>query len=152
MVGKVDWFAAGLPGEGKATTMTRIGDLVVRDVPTCALDEKVGEVRDRLGPDDVCLVVNDHRTVLGVVDGEDLQADDDRAVSEVMQEGPSTIRPNVPALVLAPHLEGGAFPWGVVTTPEGELVGILRGSDLESWAVDEGEEQIAALHEGHDHG
>ncbi len=160
VAGKVDWFGAGLPGEGKAAELTRIGALVNADVPTCAMDDRVGDVRNRLGQDDVCLVVNDERVVLGLVQGEDLDGDgdgdsssvEDRPVGEVMQEGPTTLRPNVPAAVLAGQLEGGTFSWLVVTDPEGALFGILRGPDLESWAEAEGEEQIAALHEGHDHG
>ena len=157
VAGKVDWFGAGLPGEGKATELTRIGALVDAEVPTCAMEDRVGDVRGRLGPDDVCLVVNEERVVLGLVQGADLdgqsddRSNDDRAVSEVMQEGPSTLRPNVPAAVLAGQLEDGSFSWLVVTNPEGILIGILRASDLESWAKDEGKEQIATLHEGHNH-
>ncbi len=164
MAGKVDWFAAGLPGEGEAAGLTRVGALVDADVPTCVMDDRVGEVRGRLGPDDLCLVVNhdnddnDGRVVLGFVQGEDLGPEagagpgDERPVSEVMQEGPSTLRPNVPAAMLAGQLEDGSFPWLVVTTPEGKLVGILRGADLGAWAENDGGEEIAALHEGHDHG
>ncbi len=166
VAGKVDWFGAGLPSEGDAAELTRIGALVDAEVPTCAMDDRVGDARGRLGSDDVCLVVNDARVVLGLVQGEDLDGEDDgeagsgsasssgdgRRVGDVMQEGPTTLRPNVPAAVLAGQLEGDTFSWVVVTDPEGTLIGILRGSDLESWAEDEGEEQIAALHEGHDHG
>ena len=157
VAGKVDWFGAGLPSEGKATELTRIGALLDSEVPTCAMEDKVADARGRLGPDDVCLVINDDRIVLGLVQGEDLEGGgdpsaDDRAVGEVMQEGPSTLRPNIPAAVLAGQLEDGSFPWLVVTTPEGVLLGILRGSDLEAWAEREGDEQMAVLHEGHDHG
>jgi len=159
VAGKVDWFGAGLPSEGEAAELTRIGALVDAEVPTCAMDDRIGDVRGRLGPDDVCLVVNHDRVVLGLVQGEDLDVEtegdgeaDDRPVGEVMQEGPSTLRPNVPAAMLAGQLEDGTFSWLVVTDPEGILIGILRGSDLESWAEGEGEEQIATVHEGHDHG
>lgn len=151
VAGKVDWFAAGLPGEGEAAEMTRVAALVA-DVPTCVMDDQVGEVRARLGPDDLCVVVNNDRVVLGLVQGEDLDGDGHRSVGEVMQEGPSTIRPNVPAAMLAGQLGDGSFPWMLVTTPEGTLVGILRGADLVRWAEKEGQDQVAALHEGHDHG
>lgn len=151
VAGKVDWFGAGLPGEGDATAVTRIAALVDADVPTCAMEDEVGDVGDRLGPDgDVCLVVNESKVVLGLVQGDDLGGDDKRSVGDVMQEGPSTVRPNVPAAVLASQAED-AFPWLVVTTPEGELVGILRGADLQAWAEAEGQDEVAALHEDHDH-
>ena len=145
----MDWFGAGLPSEGKAAHTTRIGDLADRGVPTCALHDQAGAVRGRLGPDDVCLVVNEDRTVLGLVEGEDLDTEDERAVVEVMQEGPSTIRPNVPAAGLASHLEHGSFARVVVTTPEGELVGILRAEDLAAWAQNEGQAEVHA--QTHDH-
>ncbi len=151
VAGKVDWFGAGLPGEGQAAELTRVGALVDADVPTCAMEDRIGEVRDRLGLDDVCLVVNEAKVVLGVVQGDDLGGEDRRSVGDVMQEGPGTIRPNVPAAVLAGRFEDDSFPWLVVTTPEGTLVGMLRQPDLEAWAREEGEDQIAALHEGHDH-
>ncbi|MDP8976500.1 MAG: CBS domain-containing protein [Actinomycetota bacterium] len=158
VAGKVDWFGAGLPGEGQAAELTRIGALVDSEVPTCAMQDRAKEVRDRLGRDDVCIVVNGERVVLGLVQGEDLDGDgnpssvDDRLVSELMQEGPTTMRPNVPAAMLAGQIDDGSFPWLVVTDQDGILIGILRGSDLESWAEGEGKEQIATIHEGHDHG
>jgi CBS-domain-containing membrane protein len=158
VAGKVDWFGAGLPSEGEAAELTRIGALVDTEVPTCALDDSAADVRGRLGDDDVCLVVTDKRVVLGLVQGEDLDGDgdpssvDDRPVGELMQEGPTTMRPNVPAAMLAAQIEDGSFAWLVVTDPEGMLIGILRGSDLESWVEGEGKEQIATIHEGHDHG
>ena len=137
LAGKTDWFGAGLPSEGKAADVTRAGDLADGDVPTCAMDEQVGEVRSRLGPDDVCVVVNDQRVVLGLVSGEDLGTDDERPVGEVMREAPTTIRPNVEAPALASQLEGDSSAKALVTTSEGVLVGLLRAADLEPWADDE---------------
>ena len=152
VAGKVDWFAAGLPSEGEAAAMTRIGALVDTKVPTCALEDRVVEARARLGPDDVCLVVNEEKVVLGLVREKDLGGGEDQGlVGEVMQEGPTTMRPNVPAAVLAGHLQDGSFSYVVVTTGDGALIGILRGADLADWLEGEGREQVAALHEGHDH-
>jgi rhodanese-related sulfurtransferase len=148
VAGKQDWFGAGLPVEGTAAGTTRIGDLADREVPTCTLDEKVGEVRARLGDGDVCIVANDRRVVLGLVRPEHLEGDD-RPVGDVMQEGPSTVRPNVPAAGLAAHLEGDPFEWALVTNPEGELVGLLRQAELERWTANEGRSEL--VHD-HDHG
>ncbi len=151
VAGKEDWFGAGWPSEGKAANVTRVATLADPDVPTCALDEKVGEVRARLGPDDVCLVVNEHRVVLGLVDGERLDVDDARPVGDVMQEGPSTIRPNVPAAALAEHLEhGSSSSSALITTSEGELVGLLRASQLEAWAEDQGQTEVNHAQHGDD--
>src|SRR5260370_26523396 len=67
--GKADWFAAGLPREGKEAHTPRVADVARRDAPTCRIDERVGAVRDRVraGGWDVCVVVDEHRVVLGLV-------------------------------------------------------------------------------------
>jgi hypothetical protein len=46
--GKADWFASGLPREGKLASVPTIGEAARRDVPTCAPAEKVGAVRERV--------------------------------------------------------------------------------------------------------
>src|SRR5579884_3423720 len=46
--GKLDWMAAGLPTEGTGAARPRAGDLARKEVPTCGLDERLGEVRDRV--------------------------------------------------------------------------------------------------------
>ncbi len=151
VAGKEDWFGAGWPSEGKAAGVTRVAALADGDVATCAADEKVGEVRARLGgDDDLCVVVNQRRVVMGLVGRGDLEVDDDRPVVDVMQEGPTTIRPNVPAPVLAEHLEHGSSSTALITTSEGELVGLLRASDLEAWAEDQGQAEVGHAHPGDD--
>ncbi len=45
--GKADWFASGLPREGKEAHVPRVADVAKRDVATCRLDERVADVRDR---------------------------------------------------------------------------------------------------------
>jgi rhodanese-related sulfurtransferase len=45
---KIDWFANGLPREGKAAETPWTGDLARDDVPTCAPNDRVGDVRDRV--------------------------------------------------------------------------------------------------------
>ena len=46
--GEADWFAGGLPREGRDAAIPRAGDVARRDVPTCGLDDRVGEVRERV--------------------------------------------------------------------------------------------------------
>ena len=43
--GRADWFAAGLPREGRDAHVPRVADVAKRDVHTCRLDERVGDVR-----------------------------------------------------------------------------------------------------------
>ena len=66
--GKADWLASGLPSAGARASLPRIGDLARRDVPTCTLQERLGDVRERVRAAgwDVCLVVNARRIVLGL--------------------------------------------------------------------------------------
>src|SRR3989442_14753215 len=67
--GKADWFAAGLPREGREAHTPRVADIALRDVPTCHINERVAVVRDRIreGRWELCVVVDDQRAVLGVV-------------------------------------------------------------------------------------
>lgn len=67
MEGKVDWIARGLPTEGDRDGERRIGQRARRDVATCVLDERVGDVRSRVesSPYGFALVVADGDVVLG---------------------------------------------------------------------------------------
>ena len=45
VAGKLDWLAAGGPIEGTGAGRPRAGEVARGDVPTCALDEHLGEVQ-----------------------------------------------------------------------------------------------------------
>jgi hypothetical protein len=56
--GKIDWIAAGWATEGPGPAEPRVVAAVDPNLPTCRLDEKVGTVRHRLGPEiTTCVVV-----------------------------------------------------------------------------------------------
>ena len=42
------WLAAGLPTEGRNANQPRAGDVARRDVPTCRLEESIGQVQERV--------------------------------------------------------------------------------------------------------
>ena len=67
--GILDWKTAGLPVEGTSTQVPRLVDVVRRDVPTCSLGERLGDVRDRAAAAgwDACVVVSGGRVVLGLL-------------------------------------------------------------------------------------
>src|SRR5438105_9848028 len=67
--GKTDWLAADLPTEGEQASEPRISVAADRDPPSCRPGERVADVRRRLqlSADDVCLVLNDERIVLGLL-------------------------------------------------------------------------------------
>ena len=147
--GKQDWLAAGLPTEGRLAKVPRAGDVARRDVPTCGLDERVGEVAERVrrGGWDTCVVVNEERVVLGLLRAKHLDRDPERPVAEVMSPGPSTFRPHVYVMEMARYMTEHDLPSAPVTTGDGVLVGLLVRED----AVRVAREAHRALH-GREHG
>src|SRR5947209_3996751 len=93
--GKMDWFASGLPREGKLTAFPVVGDAVRVDVPTCRAEECVGDAaqRARAAGWDMCAVVNERRVVLGVLGKKALAGGAARPAAEAMEPGPTTFRP-----------------------------------------------------------
>jgi CBS domain-containing protein len=134
--GKVDWFAAGLPREGELAAVPRIGDVADRDVPTCGPAERVGDVLRRLQQEggDLCVVLGQQSVVLGRVRARDLEGDPDAAVEDVMDPGPVTYRPDTLLAELVEHLQQVPKTKAnriLVTTSDGELIGLLRRADAE---------------------
>lgn len=132
--GEADWFASGLPREGRDASIPRAGDVARRDVPTCQLDERVGDVRERVHAVgwDTCLVVNGERVVLGRLRGTALDATAERSVEEVMEAGPTTIRPDVRLTDIAERMREKNAASVVVTTSDGRLVGLVDRASVES--------------------
>lgn len=98
--GKADWLAAGLPTEGTNAERPHARDVARSDVPTCRLDEAIGEVvsRVRAAGWDTCVVVNEERVVFGLMRDRELTrgAEQEGPVERFMRPGPSTFRPDVP--------------------------------------------------------
>ncbi|MEW6583283.1 MAG: CBS domain-containing protein [Actinomycetota bacterium] len=134
VAGKADWLANGLPREGRAATVPYAGDLVDADPPTCRPGDTVARLRERLGGggDAFLLVLNERRIVLGRVRrGALLRAEPSAGAVDVMEPGPSTVRPNVPARDLVRRLTDRGLGSAIVTTPAGRLVGVFRRRDAE---------------------
>ena len=129
--GKLDWMAAGLPTEGTASNRPRAGDLARKDVLTCRLDERLGEVqqRARSGGWKAAVVVNDDDVVLGLLREKELGSDPERRVDEVMRPGPSTFRPFVSAEEMAHYMVEHDLENAPITTSDGRLVGLLVQED-----------------------
>ena len=131
--GEADWFASGLPGEGRDAAIPRAGDVARRDVPTCGPDNRVGEVRERVQPArwDTCLVVNEERVVLGRLRGTALTADAETPVEQAMEPGPTTFRPDARITEVVERMRAKDVESVVVTTSDGGLVGLLKWADAE---------------------
>ena len=67
--GKLDWMAAGLPTEGANAQRPRAADVARKEVPTCGVKERLGEVTNRVREQgwDATVVVNEERVVLGLL-------------------------------------------------------------------------------------
>jgi len=125
--GKADWLAAGWETEGTQAKKVRIRQMIHKDVPTCALRERLEDVKSRRRPNyDLCVVVNDRNIVLGVIQGEAWDANPLSRVSEVMQPGPRTIRPDLEPKDAQRILRNYDSSSAIVTTSDGELLGIIR--------------------------
>jgi len=140
--GKADWLAAGLPTEGRYADTPRAARVARRDAPTCSPDERVADAahRARSAGWDTCIVVNQHRVVLGRLRGDALETTDERRVENVMKEGPTTTRADDTLDALVTRMGRRNVPAIVVTNPDGRLIGVLRFDDAQR-AVDAANEQ-----------
>lgn len=131
MDGKLDWLAAGLPTKGTNAERPRAGTVARGDVPTCRLDEPVGEVRERVRAAgwDACVAVNDERVVLGLLREAELDRDGGEPIERVMRPGPSTFRPHVPIVEMARFMVAHDLPTSPITSSDGRLIGVLRRED-----------------------
>jgi CBS domain-containing protein len=133
VAGKADWFASGLSGEGKQAGVPRAGELARQDVPTCRLTEQVGDVQNRIQAAgwEVCVVVNDQGVVVGLLRGEAFDSNPQVTVERVMESGPTTIRPNRSLEETIKSMRKQKKERVLVTTSDGQLVGLLDRKDTE---------------------
>jgi len=124
-------LAAGLPVEGTKATVPTVGSLARRGVPTCTLDERVGNVWSRVRATDwdQCVVLNDHNVVLGRLRSTMLEGSPDATAEQVMESGPVTYRPHEVAQEAARKLAERHVRSVLVTTADGELMGAFRAED-----------------------
>lgn len=128
VAGKADWGAAGLPREGKAAAIPTAADIADRSPPVCLLDEPLALVRERVQTAGwtTCIVINEDRVVFGLLGRAAITSTDDLDVESAMTDGPSTVRPNVPAEKLLERLARQQLTQAIVTTSDGRLVGVVR--------------------------
>ncbi len=137
--GKADWLAAALPSQGLSANMPDARSAVRGDDIACHLGDRLGDSADRVRAEgkDVCIVIDDHHVVLGRVRGRGLDGDPDALIEDVMQSGPSTIRPDTPLETVVKTLRDGGVTTTLVTDPEGRLIGTLYLEDAERILAEE---------------
>lgn len=126
----MDWFAAGLPRGGRYAEVTRVGD-VVREAPSCAPGDRVGDVLTRHGARGSVLVTSDG-TLEGVVHGvlrSQLEEHPDALAGDVMHLGPITYRANVLFEGPVHYMRKHHLDNVIITTPEGVALGLLYLED-----------------------
>jgi CBS domain-containing protein len=131
--GKVDWLARALPAEGELAGARLVWKLAKKDVVTATLEERVGDVRQRVAdsPYGFGLVVQDGDIVLGRLRMSAMEgAQGDAPAAEVMSPGPSTVRADTEAGELAKKLDAKDLKTALVTTPEGRLIGVITRDQL----------------------
>ncbi|MBC3190967.1 CBS domain-containing protein [Pseudonocardia sp. C8] len=133
MPGKVDWLARNLPVEGTDAGAPIIGRDLRNDAVIAAPNESIADVRARVmaSPQSFALVTTADRILLGRLRGSQLDHVDPAAVAaEVMEAGPSTLRPHEPADTVRSHLVGKGLTYAIVTDPDGRLLGTVNTDDL----------------------
>jgi Mg/Co/Ni transporter MgtE len=90
-----------------------------------------GDIRDALRSSPFCVVVNERGIVLGRVRPKDLPAEDDAPVVDFMQLGPATVQRREELSGLVRRMQDKRVTTILVTTPKGELLGMLDRADAE---------------------
>ncbi|MGH2748818.1 MAG: CBS domain-containing protein [Actinomycetota bacterium] len=132
--GKIEWISNGLPMEGKGPHYAVAGEVADRDaVLACRLGDRVGDAADQLDtvPHDYCVVLNDQDIVLGRLRKKNVQGPAEAPVENVMEPGPTTIRPREPAKGLLERMRKRNVPALIVTTSKGRLLGAATQEALE---------------------
>jgi CBS domain-containing protein len=93
------------------------------------LDEKLGDVKGRVGDDGTCIVTTEHGTVLGRLRAKQLAADAESLVGDVMEDGPTTVRYDESLPELAQRMVDRNVREVIVTDPDGKLVGVMYLED-----------------------
>ena len=152
VLGIADWKAAGLALEGSADSSQSVGDATRPDVPTADPDDLLGAAWDRtseLGWDEA-IVVDCHGVVVGRLRGRTWDEDAGFRVADVMEPGPTTVRPTGALAPLVERMEKRNTKLVTVTTPQGILIGVLMLEDAKRLMTGESPQEIWADCDGCD--
>jgi CBS domain-containing protein len=132
--GKKDWAASGLEVEGHLAHAPTAATRARTDVPTCSPGERVGVVHQRVkaAGTDFCVVVNDHRIVVGRLRRKSWDVAPDTFVEEAMEEGPTTVRPTILLEDIGPRMQERNVAHVLVSDCDGRLLGVLHREDAQA--------------------
>jgi hypothetical protein len=131
--GKADWLARARPTEGAGPSPNRVADVLRDDVIRADLGERIADVRPRVdaSPYGFALVIGRGGVLLGRLRRAALDGDPMATTEDVMEPGPSTLRPDTEPAALARRRRDRELTTAVVTDPDGVLLGIVRVADLD---------------------
>jgi CBS domain-containing protein len=127
MPGKMDWLAYGLPVEKKDPGVMMVIERLQKEFPIARQNDRVGGVRLRMERAGlaICPVLSPEGVLLGVL--EHLNESDPAApVENVMDPGPTTVRPSVSIDNAIKRLEQRNAAELLVTSSDGKLLGVFR--------------------------
>ena len=101
------------------------------DAPVCGPDERLQDVRRRIGDWDTCFVLNADGVVLGRLGRSALGSEEDVSAEEAMTDGPSTIRPSARLDWSLRRMAKNHLSNLPVTTSDGRYLGLLTREDAE---------------------
>jgi CBS domain-containing protein len=131
--GKVDWLAHRLGLEGERAAPPTVGRVARDDVARCRASHRVSDALAAIEPSPYpfALVTTAGGILVGRLRASAAEAESDQTVGEVMELAPSTVRPHRSAKDIATQLGEKDLRWAIVTTPEGQLIGVASREDLE---------------------
>ncbi len=132
--GLADWTANGLPTEGRLARILKVKDAVRTDTPTCRLTDLVSDAAKRVEASghNQCIVTSEEGVVLGRLRLAALKSDPQGTVEAAMEEGPTTVRPDLPLGEYATHMRERRVGSVLVTGSTGRLFGVLYRDDAEA--------------------
>jgi CBS domain-containing protein len=92
----------------------------------------MGEVRPRVeaSPYGFAFVVSAERVLLGRLRRKACEGDPEATAEQAMEPGPSTLRPSASLETVYERMEKRDLRTAVITTPDGELLGVVVRGDV----------------------
>lgn len=142
--GIADWKAAGLDVDGSEDPGLRVIDATRPDIPTSSPADLVGDVHGRAlsGGWDEALVVDCDGVVVGRLRGRAWTVEPATAIGQVMEPGPTTVRPDGSLHALLARMEKRQTQSVGVSDPQGVLIGVVLLNDARRLASGEPPEQV----------
>jgi CBS domain-containing protein len=143
-LGIADWKAAGLPIAAESFDAQLVSDATRPDIPTARPDDLLGAVLDRVidvGGEEA-LVLDCDGIVVGRLRTQAWQQDRSRPVSQMMELGPTTVRPNSLLEPLVKRMKERGTALVTVSTSQGVLIGVLLHAEAQRILAGEAPEQI----------